>query len=100
VLRGWRAPNYAGVIHQDVYGAKLGDGFLDQAGTDFWVGYIASKIKRLLAERTNFVAGLPWLRVATVAANIRPRFSQCDRDGSAKAFVRAGYQCVFAIQLE
>ena len=95
-----RAPNHAGVIHQNIYGPKFGYGFFDQAGAHFGIGHIACKIKCLLAESAELIANVSRLRIASVATDVRPRFAQRDCNGGSQASMRARHQRVPAVQLE
>src|ERR1700686_2726698 len=94
------APNGAGVIHEDVDGAKVSDRFLDQLRTDFGNCNIAREIKYFPPQPSNFIAGASWVRITSVTADVCSCLRQRDRNSCAETFVRPGDQRVLAVQLD
>src|ERR1700730_572898 len=95
-----RAPNCTGVIHKDVDGPEFGNGLLDQRSASPRLGDIGGEIKCLSAQRANLLGGPPWLRVTSMAADIRPSLRQGDRNRSAEPSMRAGYQGILVVEVE
>src|SRR5271155_2774274 len=100
IFRGGSPANHSGVVHQNVDGAELGDGFFNKRRGHVRLGQISGKVKGLSPRGNNLSAGGASIHVPPVAAHICAGLGQSHRNRRAKSAVRAGDQRVLARQLE
>ena len=96
-----RGPSYcAGVVDQDVDGAKFLDRLSDQSRIKVGVSHIAGQIERLPSHLTNGLARGLAVGAAPMTSDVSPGLRQRDRDRGAQATARSGYKRILAFQLE
>jgi hypothetical protein len=99
ILRG-RAPDHAGVVYENIDGAKRFDRFFDQPIARFGFAQIRDQRRLLHADLADGFERRQRFFGRTVHGDIRARFGQRDGHPLAESSGRSRHQRIFAPQIK